>query len=201
MKDGTALQKASHLPLPAYAHDAMRYNRHPQDRTYAFHLFYNSPVHRAKPTRDFSYMSDERVAFRAAFIISEALELVEKGLGIKLSINIEDDFHEGEAIFMDPDKETFCATLAQSIRNANKRDLVEVADALGDLNVVVNGFALELGLDMHVVDAEVCASNFTKADENGKPIIGDGKNGPVGKVLKGPNYMEPQLAIALGLGE
>jgi hypothetical protein len=46
---------------------------------------------------------------------------------------------------------------------------------------------------------EVCASNFTKAGADGKPIIGDGITGPVGKVLKGPNYMEPNLVMVLGL--
>lgn len=199
MIEGTALRKASSLPLPGYAHDALRYDRHPQDRTHAFHMFYGAPVHEGRATRTFEYMTDQRVAFRAAFILSEAIELVEKGLGVKLSINIEDDFHEGEAIFMDPQGELFCASLAQSIGRASKRDLVEVVDALGDLNVVVNGFALELGVDMHVVDAEVCASNFTKSGDDGKPIIGDGTNGPVGKVLKGPNYMEPNLVVTLGL--
>lgn len=199
MKTGTALRKASSLPLPAYAHDVLRYDRHPQDRTHAFHMFYDAPIHHGRPTMTFSYMSDQRVAFRAAFVLNEALELIEKGLGVKLTVNIEDDFHEGEAIFMDAQGEMFCKSLAQSIGRAGKRNILEVADALGDLNVVVNGFALELGVDMRIVDQEVCASNFTKPDEEGKPIIGDGTNGPVGKVLKGPNYMEPNLAVALGI--
>lgn len=54
---------------------------------------------------------------------------------------------------------------------------------------------------MDDVDREICASNFTKAGEDGQPIIGDGTNGPLGKVLKGPNFVEPQLALTLGLGE
>lgn len=43
---------------------------------------------------------------------------------------------------------------------------------------------------------EVHASNMSKLDENGKPIINDGildPRKPVGKVLKGKNYFEPKL--------
>lgn len=43
---------------------------------------------------------------------------------------------------------------------------------------------------------EVHASNLSKLDENGKPIINDGvidPRKPVGKVLKGKNYFEPKL--------
>lgn len=201
MKDKTALETVVAMPLPDYALEALSPQLHPQIRTMAFHQFYEAPIYFERSTRTFDHMSAERVAFRASFILNEALELIEKGLGVKLSVNIEDDFHEGEAIFLDPQEASFCASLAQSIERGKGRDLVEVVDALGDLNVVVNGFAIELGVDMDKIDREVCASNFTKADERGRPIIGDGTNGPVGKVLKGPNFMEPQIALMLGLGE
>lgn len=196
MKEGTALRKASSLPLPAYAHDALKHDRHPQDRTHAFHLFYGAPVHHGRPTMSFDYMSDQRVAFRASFIVSEALELLEKGLGLRVSLNIHTD--DGTYTAMNSAEAKMCEFIAMAMKSG-KRNIIEVADALGDLNVVVNGFALELGVDMHLVDQEVCASNFTKPDDEGKPIIGDGTNGPVGKVLKGPNFMEPNLAVALGI--
>lgn len=202
MKKTTALQVAQAMPLPSFARHALTYGLHPQQRTLAFHHFYGAPVRSQKPDRQFIHMSDERVAFRAAFILSEAFELLEKGLGLKLSLNIEDDAAEGEAVFLDVHGPEFCEMLAWHLEHGmgkGKRDLVEVADALGDLNVVVNGFAIELGVDMQLVDQEVCASNFTKAGEDGQPIIGDGITGPVGKVLKGPNFVEPQLAQVLGL--
>lgn len=182
----TALRIASDMPLPDYAQDALRYDRHPQERTLAFHRFYGAPVYEGKPDRTFSHMTDERVAFRAAFIVSEAFEMLADGLGLK------DRF---------PDHKELCQQILQGMREGKGRDLVSLLDALGDLNVVVNGFAIELGVDMKLVDQEVCASNFTKADESGNPIIGDGVNGPEGKVLKGPNFMEPQLARTFGLGE
>lgn len=200
----TALAIAQEMNLPSYARRAIGYGLHPQERTLAFHHFFGAPVRSQRPDREFSHMSDERVAFRAAFILSEAFELLEKGLGLKLSLNIEDDAAEGEAVFLDVHGPEFCKLLAWHLSHGmgkDNRDLVEVADALGDLNVVVNGFAIELGIDMQVVDREVCASNFTKAGEDGLPIIGDGTNGPVGKVLKGPNFVEPQLGFILCLSE
>lgn len=204
MRKKTALAVASGLPLPGYAREALRADVHPQQRTHAFHRFYGAPVGPSQPDREFSHMDNQRVAFRAAFILSETLEMFEKGLGLHLSVNIDDPAGEGESCFMEVDNPSFCETLAWHLTHGagkGKRDLVEVVDALGDLNVVVNGFAIELGVDMRPVDQEVCASNFTKPDENGQPIIGDGTNGPVGKVLKGPNFVEPQLAIILGVDD
>lgn len=73
-------------------------------------------------------------------------------------------------------------------------DIVEVADALGDLEYVVNGFAVSAGIDLPAVVTEIHRSNMTKLGEDGKPIYRED-----GKVLKGPNYEEPQLMDVLGL--
>lgn len=54
----------------------------------------------------------------------------------------------------------------------SRYDLVETADALGDLNVVVSGTAVEYGIPMHFVDYEIYMSNITKIDpETQKPIV------------------------------
>lgn len=196
----TALSVASRMELPDYIHEAMRHDRHPQDRTFAFHKFFGAPIHQGNPDGAFSHMYDQRVAFRAAFIMSECIELLEKGLGlnVRLTVNGQEGLDHyakgsGNAGLTD-------AILAAMADAPHSRDLVEVIDALGDLNVVVNGFALELGVDMKVVDAEVFASNITKAGRDGAPIISDGTDGhPKGKIIKGPLFVEPQIASALGL--
>lgn len=72
------------------------------------------------------------------------------------------------------------------------RDLVEMADALGDLVYVIYGFAHELGIPLDDVVREIHASNMSKLDENGNPIYRDD-----GKVLKGPNYWEPDIKSVL----
>lgn len=208
MKKGTALRRIicgdMKGKFPSYVTDALNYSYHPQQRTEAFHRFYGAPVMYGPCDRQFSHMDDERVAFRAAFILSEAFELLRKGLGVELIVGRDLPSGGSECVRPADDHQALCALILKSLpEDRNGRDLVEVVDALGDLNVVVNGFAVELGVDMMEVDQEVCASNFTKADENGQPLIGDGtpEKGPKGKVMKGPNFMEPQLEIVLGLKE
>lgn len=168
---------------------------HPQERTREFHHFYDAPIHEGPITKTFEHMSNERVAFRIGFIIEELRELLNDGFGIQMRpefiVVAGDEPCEGDVDTYD---------LIEAIQSPHtKRDIVGVVDALGDLNVVVNGFALELGVDMNAVDREICASNFTKMGEGGNPIIGDGKTGPVGKVLKGPNFVKPNITAVLGI--
>lgn len=69
-------------------------------------------------------------------------------------------------------------------------DLVEAADALADLLYVTFGAALVFGIPMDEIFSIVHASNMSKLDENGKPIYRAD-----GKILKGPNFYEPQPLI------
>lgn len=73
-------------------------------------------------------------------------------------------------------------------------DLVNFAKELADLIYVVNGFAVEAGIDLDAVVAEVHRSNMSKLDADGKPIYRED-----GKVLKGPHYFEADVASVLGL--
>jgi NTP pyrophosphatase (non-canonical NTP hydrolase) len=72
------------------------------------------------------------------------------------------------------------------------RDIIETADALGDIIYVVIGFALELGIDLNSVIGEIQASNMTKLGEDGQVIRRED-----GKILKGPNYVKPDIAAIL----
>ncbi len=71
----------------------------------------------------------------------------------------------------------------------NKKDLLEVADALTDILYVTYGAGHAFGIDLDKCFEEVQNSNMSKLDENGKPIYND-----AGKVLKGPNYFKPDLS-------
>lgn len=71
-------------------------------------------------------------------------------------------------------------------------DIVETADALGDMEYVVNGLAAGMGIPLDDVVAEIHRSNMTKLDDDGKPIYRED-----GKILKGPNYEPPQLKKVL----
>lgn len=68
------------------------------------------------------------------------------------------------------------------------KDMPEVADALTDLLYVVYGAGHSFGIDLDACFDHVHASNMSKLGEDGKPIYRED-----GKVLKGPNYWEPNM--------
>ena len=70
-----------------------------------------------------------------------------------------------------------------------KRDLLEVADALTDILYVTYGAGHAFGIDLDKCFDEVQNSNMSKLGEDGKPIYNDS-----GKVMKGPNYFKPDLS-------
>ena len=74
-----------------------------------------------------------------------------------------------------------------------KPNLIEIADAIGDMLYVIYGTADQYGLDADAIFAEVHRSNMSKLDENGKPLFHDGITGPKGKVKKSSRFEEPKL--------
>ena len=73
-----------------------------------------------------------------------------------------------------------------------QRDMVGIADALTDILYVVYGTGHSYGIDLDECFQEVHSSNMSKLGEDGKPIRRDD-----GKILKGPNYFEPDLESIL----
>jgi predicted HAD superfamily Cof-like phosphohydrolase len=71
-------------------------------------------------------------------------------------------------------------------------DVVEVADALADIVYVAFGTALNHGIDLDAVLAEVHRSNMSKLGSDGRPILRED-----GKVIKGPDYFRPDVAGVL----
>lgn len=73
-------------------------------------------------------------------------------------------------------------------------DLVEVADALGDMLYILCGTIISHGLQdkMESIFDEIQRSNMSKLDSNGKPIYRED-----GKVMKGPHYFKPNIAAIL----
>ncbi len=74
------------------------------------------------------------------------------------------------------------------------KDLVGIADALTDILYVTYGAGHAFGIDLDACFREVQRSNMSKLGEDGKPIYRED-----GKVLKGPNYSEPDLKKTLQL--
>lgn len=75
-----------------------------------------------------------------------------------------------------------------TVDDPNRR-LADLAKELSDLVYVIQGCALEFGLDLDRAIAIVHASNMSKLGADGKPI-----RRADGKVLKGPNYRAPDLS-------
>ena len=78
--------------------------------------------------------------------------------------------------------------LDELIEAMNKKDLVEVADALTDILYVTYGAGHAFGINLDKCFDEVQNSNMSKLDNDGKPIYNE-----FGKVMKGPNYFKPDL--------
>ena len=77
----------------------------------------------------------------------------------------------------------------QSMEEAIKdKDLTQVADSLTDILYVTYGAGIAFGIDLDKCFDEVQKSNMSKLGADGKPIYNE-----KGKVMKGPNYFEPDL--------
>lgn len=77
---------------------------------------------------------------------------------------------------------------------AQNGDIVEIADALGDMLYILCGTILKHGLQdkMAAVFQEIQRSNMSKLDANGKPIYRED-----GKVLKSELYFKPDIKTIL----
>ena len=75
----------------------------------------------------------------------------------------------------------------EAVRN---NDIIETADALGDMLYILCGTILEHGLQYKIEEVfdEIQNSNMSKLGANGKPIYRED-----GKVMKGPDYFKPNF--------
>lgn len=145
--------------------------RDPEALVRQFHSTYRLPMVEDGPNVD-----RERVHMRMRLIGEEFAELVGAVYGDRARALVESSF-------------------AQAVSDDDgARDTVEAADALGDLVYVIYGMALETGIPMCDVLAEIQASNLSKLGADGSPIYRED-----GKVLKGPGFYSPDIAGVLGL--
>ena len=73
-------------------------------------------------------------------------------------------------------------------------DIVEVADALGDMLYILCGTILTHGMQNKITEVfeEIQRSNMSKLGQDGNPIYRED-----GKVMKGPNYFKPNIKAIL----
>ena len=77
---------------------------------------------------------------------------------------------------------------------ANNNDMVEVADALGDMLYILCGTIIEHGMQdkIETVFEEIQRSNMSKLDADGNPIYRED-----GKVMKSDQYFKPNIEAIL----
>jgi predicted HAD superfamily Cof-like phosphohydrolase len=143
--------------------------RDPEALVRQFHDTYHLPVVTDPPSVD-----RDRVHMRMALVAEELAELVEAVYGQAAGAEMSAAFTRAVAA------------------DDGTRDTVEAADALGDLTYVVYGMALECGIPLDEVLAEIQASNLSKLGADGRPIYRED-----GKVLKGPGFFPPDIAGVL----
>jgi predicted HAD superfamily Cof-like phosphohydrolase len=137
-----------------------------------FHHTYSVPIRPfSDPTLDY-----ERMNMRMSLIAEEFAELMGAVYGPRARAIIE------------------AATAEAVAADEGERDVIEAADALADLVYVVYGMAIESGMNLDSVLAEVQASNLSKLMPDGSVKLRED-----GKVLKGPNFFQPNIARGLGL--
>ena len=120
-----------------------------------------------------------------------AVELFHNSFGLGVSKEIKADLGKDKNLLrfnlMDEENKEY-------LEAATNNDVVEVADALGDMLYILCGTILEHGMQYKIEEVfeEIQRSNMSKLDENGKPIYRED-----GKVLKGPNYFKPDIKAIL----
>ena len=134
-----------------------------------FHHVYGLPVQ-----TDGASLQRESLDMRMSLIAEEFSELVGAVYGKAARGEIESSYRRAVAA------------------DDGARDTVETADALADLIYVIYGMALETGIDLASVLAEVQRSNMSKLGADGKPVYRED-----GKVLKGPDYFPPNVEAVL----
>lgn len=117
-----------------------------------------------------------------------AVELFHRTFGMGVSDEIRADLGPAKNLLrfnlMDEENKEY-------LEAVNNNDIVEVADALGDMLYILCGTILEHGMQYKIEEVfrEIQRSNMSKLGEDGKPIYRED-----GKVLKGPNYFKPDIA-------
>ena len=165
-----------HSPLSAFEQEACPTDSHtlregdcPEGLVARFQRLYERPI-----ATDGPHLHRDSVGLRMRLISEEFGELFEAVYGTTARSVVD----EATRRAMDNDEEN--------------RDVVGAADALADLIYVIYGMALEMGIDLPAVLAEVQRSNMSKMGPDGHPILRAD-----GKVLKGPGYFPPDVSAVL----
>lgn len=153
----------------------------------AFHRIFNHPAPAAPSSKN---LADAKLRRLRVMLIAHELAELCQGLAIDLDMRyVHADMH----MLSGKELEQYIIVNSTQPDDLPAPDMVLTADALGDLDYVVNGGGVAFGIELPSITAEVHASNMSKLDEDGNPIL----DPDTGKVIKGPNFLEPDIAGVL----
>lgn len=151
--------------------------KHSIDSVREFHRVFGHPI-----AKDVNVATEAQRRLRVKLIAEELGELA-VALGVPLKLEVKPD--ETGAFLAITNLEVAPEGSCACDENV---DLIEAADALGDLDYVVQGSNLVFGFPSGMVLKEIHESNMSKLGADGKPIWNAD-----GKVVKGPNYRKPNI--------
>lgn len=156
-----------------------------------FHLAFGHPVAKQLTT------GDAKLRRLRVLLVAQELAEMAQAAGVPLRLIVQpvrllDPATFTEKQIMNGMVKSEWVAPAEQCYGDNLVDLVELADALGDLDVVVQGGNLAFGIPAGEVMNEIHASNMSKLGEDGKPIYNAD-----GKIMKGPNFKEPAVKRVL----
>ncbi len=120
-----------------------------------------------------------------------SVKLFHESFGLGVSNELKADLGASKNLLrfnlMDEENKEYLEAVADN-------DMVEVADALGDMLYILCGTILEHGMQHKIEEVfnEIQRSNMSKLGADGRPIYRED-----GKVLKGPNYFKPNIEAIL----
>lgn len=121
-----------------------------------------------------NHVRDFHDAFRLPVRVSPAIDLPVNEIELRFNLMKEENEEYLEA--------------------AKNGDIVEIADALGDMLYILCGTINAHGLQHKIAEVfeEIQRSNMSKLDDNGEPIYRED-----GKVMKSANYFKPDIRSIL----
>lgn len=137
-------------------------------------------------------VGDAKLRRLRVLLVAQELAELAQALGVSLEMEVKPvrttGDHGKDTSVMNGMVERVWVAPAELCYSDNLVDLVEAADAFGDLDYVVQGGNLAFGIPAGLVMYAIHVSNMSKLGEDRRPI-----RDANGKTVKGPNFKPPDI--------
>lgn len=151
-----------------------------------FHQVFNHPIATQLT------VGDAKLRRLRVMLVAQELAELAQALGVPLEMEVKPERLSGDngkdTSVMNGMVERVWIAPAELCYSDNLVDMVEAADAFGDLDYVVQGGNLAFGIPAGLVMYAIHVSNMSKLGDDGKPI-----RDAHGKTVKGPKFKPPDI--------